>query len=577
MHYANLEQEWQVNHVDYSAEIRFDLILYAGGVAALLLALAFLLPAFSITKLSQALLRQPSVNQAEETLGRVFAGVQQPRRGVDTGTDEPGLPGSPGGRGIMPRSFLLGNAPQLQETVVMRVAVRPLAIDGREITTTTAIPLPPHWRGLAYDVYTGRGWALSEERQEVIAADELIPLSPAVGQTTFSQSIQWVYDQRVIRYTVGLPLRFDHETTIFWRGLEDFSRAQGLESMYQATTRFTTASAADLRQTAAADIPPAILARYTALPDTLPARIIDLAQEVAGGLPTAYDQARALERFLRQYPYSLAVSLPARNVDPVDYFLFELQEGFCDYYASAMAVMARSLGLPARLVVGFLAQAPDESGIQTIYQINAHSWVEIYFAGYGWVEFEPTAAFPTRHDEAFVPFNATEPRVTFEPGFPPTPPIPEQQRHIWRRLWPVGLIGLLLLGWWWQQRQRVPPTEQDAVLWAYGRLQQSAQMLGQSIAPGYTPSEFASGFLAQLNTFAVQPSLIQPRLARLVNHVRPHIEHLISLFIKRQYGQRLSNGEEARIEETARQSWRNLRRPLWLLRLIHWLMSFRQR
>jgi transglutaminase-like putative cysteine protease len=101
---------------------------------------------------------------------------------------------------------------------------------------------------------------------------------------------------------------------------------------------------------------------------------------------------------LRQYPYSLEVTGPPPNVDPVAYFLFELQAGYCDYYASAMVVMARSLGLPARMGVGYLAQPADEAGVQTIRQLHGHSWAEIYFAGVGWVEFEPTGSFDSPRD-----------------------------------------------------------------------------------------------------------------------------------------------------------------------------------
>ena len=103
---------------------------------------------------------------------------------------------------------------------------------------------------------------------------------------------------------------------------------------------------------------------------------------------------RALERFLQQYPYSLDPTiLPPAGADPVDHFLFELKQGYCDYYASAMVVLARTVGLPARFASGYAVQPADEAGRQTIYRINAHSWAEIYFAGFGWIEFEPTAGF----------------------------------------------------------------------------------------------------------------------------------------------------------------------------------------
>ena len=102
------------------------------------------------------------------------------------------------------------------------------------------------------------------------------------------------------------------------------------------------------------------MARYTTLPDSVPQRVRDLAQEIAGSQTNPYDQARAIEQFLRQYPYSLEVQTPPREVDPVDHFLFEQRAGYCDFYASAMVVLARAVGLPARLAVGYLAQPEDE-------------------------------------------------------------------------------------------------------------------------------------------------------------------------------------------------------------------------
>ena len=560
IHYANLEQTWRQSSVDYSDEVRFDLVLYAGGIATLLLMIALLLPAFSITDLSRLLLRQPAVTQAEQTLERVFAGVQQPRRYLE----EVAGPGGPGGRGVMPRSYLLGNPPELQETVVMTAAIAIQTGSGQTRAAAAGLLDGTHWRALSYDVYTGRGWALSEERQEPLDAGESIPLPPVQAQTLLWQSVHWLYDDRFIRYTLGQPLSFDQDVSLYWRGLEDLARVQGNGRHYQATSRLVTATPAELRQAATGDVPPAILARYTGLPANVPERVRELAQEVAGDLPTAYDQARALEQFLRQYPYSLDVPLPPDDVDPVDYFLFELQTGYCDYYASTMAVMARALGLPARLAVGFLPQPAGDNGAQIIRHVNGHSWTEIYFAGFGWVEFEPTAAFTTPHDNAAVD-DSGNPFADFAAPTPVAPlPIPEPapQRPFSPLWWPAAALILLLLAWWrWQQWLR--GQERDTVLWAYGSLQRSAQKLGQPIRPQQTPGEFTAELLAHLNALTDQPGWGQSQLARLVDNVRPQVERLTGLFIARRYGNEPRAGTAA-----AHDIWRRLRRPLWLLRLV---------
>src|SRR5690606_5521773 len=108
------------------------------------------------------------------------------------------------------------------------------------------------------------------------------------------------------------------------------------------------------------------------------------AAQITRGTSTPYEAAKAIEAFLRQYPYSLEVPPPPTGRDPVDFFLFELQRGYCDYYASAMVVLARSVGLPARMVIGYHAQPPGEDGVQIVYHINAHSWAEIFLGEYGW-------------------------------------------------------------------------------------------------------------------------------------------------------------------------------------------------
>ena len=79
----------------------------------------------------------------------------------------------------------------------------------------------------------------------------------------------------------------------------------------------------------------------------------------------------------------------------VDYFLFDLKEGYCDYYATSMAILARAAGLPSRLVVGYASGDYDPANNRyVVTEADAHSWVEIYFTGRGWVEFEPTASLP---------------------------------------------------------------------------------------------------------------------------------------------------------------------------------------
>lgn len=545
MHFANMEQRWLHEEIDYSREIRVELLAAAGGAALMLLSLSLILPGIRFTDLANAFRQTEAVQQAEGAMERAFAGVRQPVREA--------VPVSAGSGGVLPRDFLIGNAPTLYETVVMTATAQPQS------------PAATHWRAASYDVYTGRGWGISEERQEPFSPEETISLPAVQAQTLFTQTVQWQRGNAQTRYTIGLPLQFDQEVTVFWRGLEDFSRVQGNGSHYTATSRLSTARPSELRQARLQDVPPALASRYTQLPQSTPERIADLAREITASQPTPFDQARALETFLRQYPYTLEVPSPPARRDPVDYFLFDLQRGYCDYYASAMVVMARALGLPARLAIGYLAQPPGEDGVQVIYEINAHAWVEVYFAGYGWIEFEPTAAFPTSAALAEAPEEAS-PGLATAPA-PETPlPRPGRRLSAW---WAVPLILLVAGLWiWWHRRASRPPA-QRGVLWAYGSLLHRARRLGQPTPPSQTPVEFRSSFLQRLAIWEGHH-----RLASLVDGVRPAVELLTDRFMARQYRRRPDLEEEHNRE--ARQAWQRISARLRLLSYLKKLLDFRE-
>ncbi|HAY85794.1 MAG TPA: transglutaminase, partial [Chloroflexi bacterium] len=97
------------------------------------------------------------------------------------------------------------------------------------------------------------------------------------------------------------------------------------------------------------EYPDWIANKYLQVPDSVPARVYDLALSLTATQPTPYDRAVAIERYLRQFEYSLEIEDPPEYRDIVDYFLFEQQKGYCDYFASSMVVLARAAGLPARL------------------------------------------------------------------------------------------------------------------------------------------------------------------------------------------------------------------------------------
>jgi transglutaminase-like putative cysteine protease len=182
---------------------------------------------------------------------------------------------------------------------------------------------------------------------------------------------------------------------------------------YQVQASLTAASIADLRA-AGEEYPDWILSRYLQLPATITPRTIDLAKEITAGLENPYDKAEIITNFLRKYlEYSGTVPSVPGNREPIDWILFDHRQAFCNYYATAEVIMLRSLGIPARLAVGYaegelvnvsgeVSEGALRFGGPEVYLFNvrhrdAHAWPEVYFPNIGWVEFEPTVSQEPLH------------------------------------------------------------------------------------------------------------------------------------------------------------------------------------
>ena len=161
---------------------------------------------------------------------------------------------------------------------------------------------------------------------------------------------------------------------------------------YTVTSAVSVAEPEALRA-AGTDYPTSTLARYTQLPVKLPQRVRDLAAELTAESDTPYDKAKAIESYLRTIPYTEKVAPPPFNADGVDHFLFTLQKGYSEYYASAMAVLLRTLDVPARMATGYATgiKVPDRD-VYIVTDKDSHGWVEVFFPRYGWISFEPTHA-----------------------------------------------------------------------------------------------------------------------------------------------------------------------------------------
>jgi transglutaminase-like putative cysteine protease len=366
------------------------------GVAAALIILGLLLtasvaPSISIEDIQRAVdrLKKPEPHPAlEESLGLYV-----------TPAVVPGFAGA--GQSRLPAEHLLRAGAELSQEVVMYVTLdgySPLPVSAID-RFPSRLPRRYYWRSLEYDGYGGHGWyTLSVNTVAVKPGSLLNPQAVEVGPDGYQlvgQHVQVIAETSGYLFHTGDLVRSDKAYLAAFMAPDDLFGAQIAAKTYFVESRLPEASAAQL-EAADTDYPAAIRQHYLQLPENLPERVRDLALEITATRPNAYDRAEAIQAYLRStYPYTLDVPAPPLDRDVADYFLFTLKKGYCDYYATAMAVMARSVGLPARLVTGYASGAYDPVTARFIVRrADAHSWVEIYFPGYGWIEFEPTASLP---------------------------------------------------------------------------------------------------------------------------------------------------------------------------------------
>ncbi|MBI2165086.1 MAG: transglutaminase domain-containing protein [Chloroflexi bacterium] len=167
---------------------------------------------------------------------------------------------------------------------------------------------------------------------------------------------------------------------------------------YGVTATYSLATEEELRS--GTGYPVWVTDRYLQLPGTVPQRVRDLAASLTRRQGNSYDKASAIEEYLRKYKYNPKVDAIPFNFDAADYFLFESKEGYSDHFASAMTVMLRSIGIPTRMVVGFGPGSVDmeepDAPIYVIREKDSHSWPQVYFSEYGWIDFEPTPIYLRR-------------------------------------------------------------------------------------------------------------------------------------------------------------------------------------
>ena len=385
--YTSARNRWQTARMD-RVELEPSLVAAVLIISIVLVMTGMLSPSLSIQDLSRAVQNLYEDHQ-NHGLAESLGLEQTPGAGGET-------------RGLYATSITsrhpIGAGPQPSEEVVFYASFEGLVAAPNNVPVEDPgeiVSSPFYWRSQTFDYYTGQGWAAIADSQADYRANQPFYDQPASENYNILQQrvrrIQREGTADNLVYVSGELLSLDQPSHALWRDASDLIGAQTEAATYYVESRLPNISVSQLRS-AGTDYPEPIRKRYLQLPDGLPHRVSNLALDLSAPQPTAYDQVTAILSYLRNIPYSLDVPAPPPNRDAVDFFLFDLKKGYCDYYASAMTVMARAAGIPARLVTGYTRGTFDgDSGQFTVTAANAHSWVEIYFPGSGWVEFEPTA------------------------------------------------------------------------------------------------------------------------------------------------------------------------------------------
>jgi transglutaminase-like putative cysteine protease len=394
-------KRWQRQGLRYADDIGWD-VMQAGALLSIgILIFSWLLPAgYLDPTVSQvwSLNSNPWV-QFQNTWNRAFA--------VDGGAIPPN-------RGNFRDTLVLGGNPNLNNEIVFTVK----SDDGTQ-----------YLQSVSYDTYASdRGWLVSpysvvkvNANQQYAAGAQLTHLIKQKVTVVNAPGEQYPYlfGASEIVLTNVKPSLWQSETTgevTAWLGQSSYL-TNG--TTYSVVSSVSSADEKSLRSIPLpADAPqslppmydeyetpvpvtyfnPAIVKDYTQLPDKLDPRIVALAKKITAKAPTMYDKAVALEKYLRDnYTYDVHIQRPLSE-DGVAWFLFDnpSKSGYCNYFASAMAVMARSIGIPARVSAGYTNGEFDGKNDQRVIRgKDAHAWTQIYFAGYGWINFEPSHSFAT--------------------------------------------------------------------------------------------------------------------------------------------------------------------------------------
>lgn len=479
----------------------------------------------------------------------------------------PNLPGA-GARAVVPWRATDRESPRSRVTISPLVDIRARLVDQANVEVfRVRADRRAYWRLTSLEQFDGRIW--KSNRQYGSASGSLDP-GVETGRTTAARvratfrigalsSIWLPAPFRPVRVE-GAEARYDTDSNSL---LAKADTPAGLT--YTVESQLPDLTAAQLQRVGPV-APRRIAEEYTALPAGFSIDVQRLAERVVGTAGTQYERARALQDFFRggSFTYDLTI-VPSHDGRDLENFLFRTRRGYCEQFAGAYAAMARAIGLPTRVAVGFTPGELDtRTGEYVVRGLNAHSWPEVYLDGFGWVAFEPTPGRGAPNAEAYtgVPeqqAQATNPAVattvpatvpttapggstaTTRPARPdqgaPRPPVAAAGSPWPRRL--AVTAAVLLLGplLWaaalalWRARRRhrrraSAVTPDERVLLAWDEVTEALARAGRAAHPWETPAEFAARVggttpvdsslltgLAKLTTAATYSSDALPDLA----------------------------------------------------------------